>query len=73
MAGVTTQFLYDGDRLLAEYNGSGTLLRRYVHGPGIDEPIVWYEGTGLTNRRWLHTDERGSVIAESNGSGTATP
>ena len=70
----TVQFLYEGDRLIAEYNGSGTVLRRYVHGPGIDEPIVWYEGSGLTNstRRWLHTDERGSVIAHSNGSGTAT-
>ena len=26
-AGVT-QFLYDGDELVAEYNGSGKLLRR---------------------------------------------
>jgi hypothetical protein len=20
------------------------VLRRYVHGPGADEPLVWYEG-----------------------------
>ena len=71
--GQTVQFVYDGDRLIAEYNGSTTtVLRRYVHGPGIDEPIVWYEGSGLSDRRWLHTDERGSVIAHSNSSGTAT-
>ena len=73
--GQTVQFVYEGDRLIAEYNGSGTtVLRRYVHGPGIDEPIVWYEGSALNSntRRWLHTDERGSVIAHSNGSGTAT-
>jgi len=25
----TTRFVYDGDRLVAEYNASGTLLRRY--------------------------------------------
>jgi hypothetical protein len=31
--GVTTRFLYDGDELVGEYDGAGTLLRRYVHGP----------------------------------------
>ncbi len=66
------QFLYDGDRLVAEYNGSGTLLRRYAHGPGIDEPLVWYEGSGLTTRNFLHADERGSIMATSNNSGAGT-
>lgn len=70
----TTQFLYEGDRLVAEYNGgTSTVLRRYVHGPGVDEPIVWYEGATLATRTWLHTDERGSIIATSDGSGLATP
>ncbi len=36
-----TRFDYDGDRLIAEYSTAGTLLRRYVHGPGIDEPLMW--------------------------------
>ena len=40
--------LYDGADLVAEYNGAGTLQRRYVHGPGVDEPLVWYEGTVTT-------------------------
>jgi RHS repeat-associated protein len=66
------QFLYDGARLVAEYSGSGTLLRRYAHGPGIDEPIVWYEGATLGTRNYLHADERGSVIATSNNSGAGT-
>jgi RHS repeat-associated protein len=62
--------MYDGQALTAEVaNPSGAILRRYVHGPGIDEPIVWYEGSGTTDRRWLHADERGSIIAVSNGSG----
>jgi RHS repeat-associated protein len=69
----TTQYLYDGDRLTAEYSGVGTLLRRYAHGAGTDEPLVWYEGSGLTDRRWLHADERGSIIASSDGSGVGTP
>ena len=69
---TTTQFLYDGDRLVAEYNGTNVLQRRYVHGAGIDEPLLWYEGSTLTDRRHLHSDERGSVIAWSNSSGVGT-
>jgi RHS repeat-associated protein len=68
----TTRFQYDGVDLVAEYNSSNTLLRRYVHGPGSDQPIVWYEGSGTTDRRFLSTDERGSVVAVSNSSGTVT-
>ena len=71
-AGVTTRFGYDGVNLIAEYDASNTLLRRYVHGPGSDEPLVWYEGAGLTDRRFLHADERGSVIAVSDGTGAVT-
>ena len=66
--GVTTKFLYDGTRLIAEYNGSNTLLRRYIHGDGVDDPIVWYDSTGTTNKRNLFKDERGSVIAADTGS-----
>ncbi len=50
----------------------GSLLRRYVHGPGVDEPVVWYEGAGVgaASRRYLHTDHQGSVIAVSDAAGT---
>jgi RHS repeat-associated protein len=64
---TTTRYLYDGPRLVAEYDVTGTIvLRCYVPGPGTDAPVVWYEGSGVTDRRSLHTDERGSVIAWSN-------
>jgi RHS repeat-associated protein len=66
-----TRFAYDGADLIGEYDAAGNLLRRYVHGAGDDEPLVWYEGSGTTDRRWLHADERGSVVATSNGSGAA--
>jgi RHS repeat-associated protein len=69
--GITTRYLYDGDRLVAEYRSS-TLARRYVHGANLDEPLVWYEGAGLTDRRWLHTDHHGTVIATSDGAGSGT-
>jgi RHS repeat-associated protein len=70
--GETTRFLYEGDRLIAEYNASGTLLRRYVHGAGVDEPLVWYEGSGVSaaNRRYLHANHQGSIVARSAPSGT---
>jgi len=66
---TTTRFLYDGVSMIAEYDGSNQLQRRFVHGPGIDEPLVWYEGTGTSTRRWFHQDERGSVVAVSDASG----
>ena len=47
--GAARRFLYDGDRLIAEYDDSNTLLRRYVHGPGIDNPVMCFDGgTGST-------------------------
>lgn len=72
-AGVT-QYLYDGDALVAEYNGSGGLLRRYMHGSGVDEPILADEGGGLTcyGTRFLHTDHQGSVIATAGCWGNLT-
>jgi RHS repeat-associated protein len=71
--GVTfREFLYDGINLIAEYNGSGTLQRRYVHGPGTDEPLVEYTSASTSSRTWLMADERGSIVAITNGSGNAT-
>jgi RHS repeat-associated protein len=66
----TTRFAYDGLDQIAEYDGSNALLRRHVHGPGVDDPIVWYEGSGTTDRRFLGSDERGSIVSVSDGSGT---
>jgi len=43
-----------------------------VHAPGDDEPLVWYEGSGTLDRRWIHQDELGSVIGLSNSGGTMT-
>jgi RHS repeat-associated protein len=65
--------LHDGSEMVMERDAtSGAIRRRYVYGPGVDEPIVWYEGSGTSDRRWLHADERGSVVAVTNSSGTPT-
>jgi RHS repeat-associated protein len=71
-AGVTTRFLYDGAQVIAEYNGANALQRRFVAAPGLDEPLVWYEGSGTTDRRYLIQDERGSVVAITNSAGAVT-
>jgi RHS repeat-associated protein len=70
-AGQVVRFRYDGTDLVAEYNEPNALTHRYVHGPGPDEPVHWYYGAGLLDRQFYHQDERGSVIAITNGSGTA--
>ncbi len=70
-ASVTTRFLYDGAQAIAEYDESNTLVRRAVFGPGLDEPLVWYEGAGTSDRRWLLADERGSIIATASSLGVA--
>jgi RHS repeat-associated protein len=64
---------YEGSRLVTELQGgTHAILRRYVHGPGSDEPLVWYEGAGTATRRWLHADERDSIIAISDAGGAVT-
>ncbi|WP_196138969.1 RHS repeat domain-containing protein [Aliikangiella sp. G2MR2-5] len=67
--GSSTKFLYDEDELVAEYSTSGTILRRYVHGIAEDNPLVWMEGSSTGNKRYLLSDERGSIISETNNSG----
>ena len=67
----TTRFLYDGDDLIQEYDGVGTLLRAYVHGPAADEPLMWYEYTSGWSRRFLHADHQGSIIASTDSNGNA--
>ncbi|MGH8335774.1 MAG: RHS repeat-associated core domain-containing protein, partial [Gammaproteobacteria bacterium] len=72
VGGATTSFLYDGDRLVGEYAASGAILARYVFGPGVDGPLVWYSGAGTSSRNWLHADNQNSVVAWSDSSGNLT-
>ncbi len=69
------RFLYDGDALVAEYNASGTMLARYIHGPaaGADNPIAEYTGssTAASARRNLYADARGSIVLSTKYDGSA--
>jgi len=62
------RFYYDGTDMAAQYDSSGTLQYRYVFGPGADEPLVQLNSAGV--RTWYTADERGSIISNSNDSGT---
>lgn len=64
-----TRYLYDGDRLVAEYNTSGAMLRRYVHADGVNMPVVWFEGAGLTSPQYLFADHQGSIVATTGKDG----
>ncbi|WP_231941291.1 hypothetical protein [Burkholderia sp. PAMC 28687] len=64
--------LYDGDKLVAEYDSSGNLVKRYVHGPGTDEPIVSYDGLGVTSKTWMLADYKGCIVATMDVKGVGT-
>ncbi|HXA40259.1 MAG TPA: RHS repeat-associated core domain-containing protein [Phenylobacterium sp.] len=71
-ANVWTYFLYAGDQLIGEYGDKSATqpaLWRHVHGDGTDEPLVSYAGNDTSQRRWLHADRQGSIIAWSDVSG----
>ena len=72
--GDTTRFLYDGDQLIAEYDASGAMRKRYLHGVGIDDPLVEYNGSvtgyyGTSSGQQIFKDHLGSVVAHANNLG----
>jgi RHS repeat-associated protein len=69
-ASKNTFYLSDGDNEIAEYNGNGVLLRRYVPGPAIDDPIAMVTSAGVTT--YFHEDKTGSVVAMSGATGART-
>ena len=67
---VSTRFVYDGAAIAAEVdNPAGAIQRRYVRGDGMDELLVEYVGNGTANRRFLSSDERGSILAVTDSAG----
>ena len=71
--GAATLYLWDGDDLVAEYGGAG-LSSRFVHGPGEDNPVIWFAGSGMAaaNASYLIADHQGSIIATTDTAGNST-
>ncbi len=44
VAGTVTRYVYDGDDICLEYDGTNTLLARYSHGDRVDQPLVQERG-----------------------------
>jgi RHS repeat-associated protein len=65
----TTRYLYDGDALVAEYDGAGVMTRRYVHWAGADVPVVSYTTASLASPTYLYADHQGSIVAVANANG----
>jgi len=64
--GETASFYcYDGEQVIGEYDNSGTLLRKFVYGPGIDEPICLIDVADNNAVYYYHRDGLGSVVAIS--------
>lgn len=42
-----------------------------MHGAGVDDPMIWYEGAGLGDRRSLQADHQGSIMSIAGASGAA--
>jgi RHS repeat-associated protein len=57
---VTANYFYDGHAILFEYDETGTIGNRYIHGPSIDEPLMLTTGS---EKHYYHADGLGSVVA----------
>ena len=64
--GTITRYLYDREDILLEYDQAGTVIARYIHGPGIDEPLAMEKNSPMY---YYHADGLGSIIALTNSTG----
>lgn len=66
-----TRFVYSGDTEIADYNGvSGALTNRYIFGDSGNEPVITVTSAGALS--YLHSDQAGSVIAQSGSTGAVS-
>jgi RHS repeat-associated protein len=67
-SGTQTWVVWDGQNTYADFNGSGTLLERYLNGNAVDEILARTSSGGTT--AWYLTDRLGTVRDIANTSGT---
>ena len=65
--GAVTRYVHDGDDIAIETDDHGSLLRRYRHSDGIDEPLVLEEASGESF--YYHRDHLGSVVMVTDEAG----
>jgi len=67
---TTIHYTYDGDQVIAEYDYNSVssdyeLARKFIYGPGIDEPICMIDVADGNKVYYYHFDGLGSVVALS--------
>ena len=67
--GTVTKYLYDGDQCIAECDVNDVLLRKYIYGPGVDQPICMIDVEDSNATYYYHYDALGSVVALSDADG----
>ena len=75
--GYGTRYLYacgepaesNGPHVIAEYDDNNNLLRKYIYGPGIDQPVCMIEVADNNEPYYYHYDGLGSIVALSDSSG----
>jgi len=62
-----TQYIYDEDNILLEFDASNNITARYTHGPSIDEPLITERGG---QSFFYHADGLGSITELTDTAGT---
>lgn len=66
--GTVSHHVYDGQNIWADFDATGAVVARYLHGPGIDNQLArWWSSGGTA---WYLTDHLGSVRDIMNNSAT---
>jgi len=65
---ATSVFVYNGQNLIEETNSSGTVVARYEHGTGVDEPLATLRSSSTS---YYEQDGHGSITSLTNSSGAA--
>jgi len=66
---LRSRYVYDGGNVIAEYDGNNNLLRKYIYGPGVDEPVCMIDAVDNDAEYYYHYDGLGSVVALSDSAG----
>ena len=59
----------DGGNVIAEYDSNNKLLRKYIYGPRVDEPVCMLDVADSNAVYYYHFDGLGSVVALSDSAG----
>jgi RHS repeat-associated protein len=64
---ATSIFVYEGDDLIEETNGSGAVVARYAQGENVDEPLAMSRSSVTS---YYEADGLGSITSLTNGAGS---